>query len=468
MRVKRFLAPVLTLAFLSVGVWAEDPRAGLWTSEGYGLFLRIDSSQIVASEITSVSCLPAWNAARIADQGNAWRFHGGFASGDEVIRIYGAANSNTAILRRSDDMAAIVLHRVSSLPPSCSRPAQNTPLANYDMLWTTFAENYPFFRRHGVDWDVTGRKFRPLITPNTSPDELFSVFSQMLEPLRDSHVVLDVFPPGTPRGKDWLKTPVQELWLHKPDAEPFEDADFDRANAIIESRYIDGKMQAFCRGQIRFGLVRGRPLGYLGVLSFHQYTADDDLPAGLACVREAGDAIFAQTSALKGLVIDVRSNGGGEDAFVLELASRLTERRYLAFGKQARLSSAKKVQFTALDSIFVEPSEGPKYVGEAVLLTGRHTASAAEAFAMSLMGRRPEICRIGENTQGVFSDVLDRRLPNGWRIVLPNEIYLTAEGKSFDVQGVPPDVAAPGFSRKDLSSMRDPALDKAMELLTSH
>src|SRR4051812_16558604 len=320
MRGRLFLVPVLSMVFAWIGACAEDHQPGLWTSEGYGLFLRIDSSRIVASEITSVSCLPAWNAARIADQGNAWVFQGGFASGNEIIRIYPVANSKTAILRRSDDMAAMILHRVSSPPASCLRPVEDTPLANYDVFWATFAENYPFFRRHGVDWDAAGRKFRPLITSSTSPDELFSVFSQMLEPLRDAHVVLDVFPPGTPRGKDWLKTPLRELWLHKADAEPFEDADFDRANEVIESGYIDGKVQTFCRGQIRFGLIRGRQVGYLGVLSFHQYTADDDLPAGLACIRAAGDAVFAQTKALKGLVIDVRSNGGGEDAFVLELA----------------------------------------------------------------------------------------------------------------------------------------------------
>ena len=35
---------------------------------------------------------------------------------------------------------------------------------------------------------------------------------------------------------------------------------------------------------------------------------------------------------------------------------------------------------------------------------------------MALMERRPRVTRVGENTQGVFSDVLDRRLPNGWRL----------------------------------------------------
>jgi C-terminal processing protease CtpA/Prc len=308
------------------------------------------------------------------------------------------------------------------------------------------------------------RKFRPLVHPNTSTDELFAIFQQMLEPLRDSHVVLDVFPPGTPRGKDWLKTPLKEVWLHKPDHEPFEDADFDRANEIIEPRYLKEKAQTFCGGQIRFGLMQSGQVAYLGVLSFHQYSADDDLPAGLECIRAAGDTIFAKTRDIKGLIIDVRSNGGGEDAFVLELASRLTGRRYLAFGKQAQVLSERKVGFTARDSIFVEPSTGPKYLGEAVLLTGRHSASAAETFIMALMGRQPEVCRVGENTQGVFSDVLDRRLPNGRRLVLPNEIYVTKEGDSFDVTGVPPDVASSGFSRKDFEYERDPTLERALSL----
>jgi C-terminal processing protease CtpA/Prc len=303
------------------------------------------------------------------------------------------------------------------------------------------------------------RKFRPLVHPNTSTDELFAIFQQMLEPLRDSHVVLDVFPPGTPRGKDWLKTPLKEVWLHKPDHEPFEDADFDRANEIIEPRYLKEKAQTFCRGQIRFGLMQSGQVAYLGVLSFHQYSADDDLPAGPECIRAAGDTIFAKTRD-----IDVRSNGGGEDAFVLELASRLTDRRYLAFGKQAQVFSERKVGITARDSIFVEPSTGAKYLGEAVLLTGRHSASAAETFTMALMGRQPEVCRVGENTQGVFSDVLDRRLPNAWRLVLPNEIYVTAEGDSFDLTGVPPDVASSGFSRKDFEYDRDPTLERALSL----
>jgi C-terminal processing protease CtpA/Prc len=85
---------------------------------------------------------------------------------------------------------------------------------------------------------------------------------------------------------------------------------------------------------------------------------------------------------------------------------------------------------------------------------------------MALMGREPPVARIGLNTQGVFSDVLGRKLPNGWSFGLPNEIYRTKGGKSFDGTGVPPDVRVPFFSREDLSAGRDAALDKALQMLS--
>ena len=81
------------------------------------------------------------------------------------------------------------------------------------------------------------------------------------------------------------------------------------------------------------------------------------------------------------------------------------------------------------------------------------------------MGRAPHIIRIGENTQGVFSDVLARRLPNGWRFGLPNEVYRTAEGTAFDGTGIPPDIAVPVFAEKDVAEGKDPGMAKALQVL---
>jgi C-terminal processing protease CtpA/Prc len=84
---------------------------------------------------------------------------------------------------------------------------------------------------------------------------------------------------------------------------------------------------------------------------------------------------------------------------------------------------------------------------------------------MALLGRQPHIPRIGFNTQGVFSDVLNRTLPNGWRFRLPNEVYLTSDGTTYDATGVPPDVPLNSSSHEDLDKGRDTALEKAQEIL---
>ena len=80
------------------------------------------------------------------------------------------------------------------------------------------------------------------------------------------------------------------------------------------------------------------------------------------------------------------------------------------------------------------------------------------------MNRVPPVVRVGENTQGVFSDVPGRRLPNGWRFGLPNERFVT-NGRSYDGPGIAPDVTVPIYPATDLESGRDGAIERALLIL---
>ena len=82
MQARLLVLPVLFMAFAGLGACAEDVPVGLWTSEGYGLFLRIDSSRIVGSEITSVSCLPADGKAQRQCSGDVHDGPDGPTAGD--------------------------------------------------------------------------------------------------------------------------------------------------------------------------------------------------------------------------------------------------------------------------------------------------------------------------------------------------------------------------------------------------
>ncbi len=91
--------------------------------------------------------------------------------------------------------------------------------------------------------------------------------------------------------------------------------------------------------------------------------------------------------------------------------------------------------------------------------------SAGEPFTQALMGRTPPITGVGENTQGAFSDVLSRRLPNGWRFGLPNEVFRTPQRTTFDGTGIPPDAVVPVFADEDVAIGKDPGVAEALEIL---
>jgi C-terminal processing protease CtpA/Prc len=181
-------------------------------------------------------------------------------------------------------------------------------------------------------------------------------------------------------------------------------------------------------------------------------------------LEAALDEIFSDPD-LRGLVIDVRLNFGGDDPYGLAIASRLATREYLAYTKYARADAVNRKLWTPGDPSVVRPSVRASFRGPVVELIGPLTISAGETFTQALMGRTPHVTRIGENTQGVFSDVLSRKLPNGWGFGLPNEVFRTKQGTSFDGVGIPPDIAVPVFADADVAGEKDPVMMKALDVL---
>ncbi len=164
-------------------------------------------------------------------------------------------------------------------------------------------------------------------------------------------------------------------------------------------------------------------------------------------------------------MIDVRINFGGADPYGLAIASRLANSEYLAYAKEARADPVDRNKWTPGDPSWVRPSPRPGFRGPTVELIGPLTISAGETFTQALMGRTPHVTRVGEYTQGVFSDVLVRRLPNGWRFGLPNEVFRTPERSTFDGIGITPDIAVPVFADEDVAAGRDPGMAKALQML---
>jgi C-terminal processing protease CtpA/Prc len=171
-------------------------------------------------------------------------------------------------------------------------------------------------------------------------------------------------------------------------------------------------------------------------------------------------AIMVDLRSTNAMIIDVRVNHGGEDAFSLAIATYFTDQRRLAVSKFARSVFGATAQVEA----YIEPANDTPYLNPVAVIGAPDTASAAEIFLMA-MSSLPQTTLVGENSNGVLSDILSKTLPNGWEIGLSNEVYLDSVGVNHEVNGVPPTVTAPTFSLQAMEQGRDIAIDAALETL---
>jgi Peptidase family S41/Tricorn protease C1 domain len=440
---------------------------GFWLADGYGLLVEIDGAKMSTSQITSISCVPWWTAKR-SDAGGS-KIDVVFNRGDADIRLTPGSSPDTLLMRQGPSISNVNLRRISARPGTCTKTLPNTPLENYAVFWQTYAEQFALFPLYRTDWGAVDRKYRPRVTASTTAEELFDILREMILPFHNAHTNINAasihrqyigYRPASEIGRRLQATSslsIDEiLGLFNRQAQ--------RTKEIIESKYLDGKLRPYVNEMIHFGMLSGS-IGYMRILAFDGYTKDAGFEQGAIALESALDDIFKDAERMKGLIIDVRVNTGGADPLCLAIASRLSGAKYPAYSKVARNNLTGALRFTARQPAWVEVSTRPGYRGGVVLLIGPDTLSGGETFAMALMGRTPKVTSIGENTQGVFSDVWGRKLPNGWTFGLPTELYLTSSGKSFDGRGVPPDIRVPVYPGVDLARGRDAALERAIKVL---
>jgi hypothetical protein len=438
---------------------APPTLEGLWLTEGYGLLVEVADSSVRLTEITAVSCIPRDDELQRAgvEEDGSWRLQ----RGDDPAGAHLVLESaDRARLQPAGTVSSIHLRRTSRRPQVCDRVQENTPEAVFDVFWTTYAEHYPFFDMKGVDWVAVRDEMRPLITDSTAPEQLFDLLADAIRPLHDTHTSLSDEESGR---REMFMRPDPEL----ADVESVGEAlnmlgqRFERAVEIVETRYMQGDLRSFCNGHLRYGELPG-DIAYIWLDQEGGYTDRPGFAAQLGAMEAALDTIFTAAQDARGLILDVRKNFGGSDVLSLAMASRLATSEYVAYAKVARLDPRDPQIFTEPQERRVPTTTRPSFRGPVVELIGRYTISAGETLTQALLGREPHITRIGESTQGVFSDVQGRRLPNGWSFGLPNELFLTEDGRSFDGSGIPPDIEVPVFRLADLEAGLDPALEAAL------
>jgi len=317
----------------------------------------------------------------------------------------------------------------------------------FEHLWKDFDGRYALFSQKRVDWDMLYKVYRPKVTSKTNDDELFEIMSSMLTHLNDLHVRLDSRDPA----RSFRSGKSHEVIMEQfGTVENFINYFRQRP---IDKKYVQSELQERHENIFAYAWLTD-DIGY-----FH-FSKFSDIKKSAA----VADEIVDYFKNAKGLIIDVRRNGGGDDKVGKAIADRFADEKRLYMTTQEKNGPGHD-DFAEPVEWYVEPDGPFQFTKSIILLTDFTSGSAAENFALA-MRVLPHATIVGDFTAGCFADADAAKLPNGWYYSLSVNLFKDHKGFCWEGIGVPPDLRIIN-TKEDMANMKDRVLEFATELLNS-
>lgn len=333
-------------------------------------------------------------------------------------------------------LSFLLIFVLSGCTESLVAPKLNTsPPAIFDELWNEFNIRYATFPERHVNWDSLHALYAPRITESTPDSVLLFYCDSLLTPLRDGHI--SIYAPGI----------GGYGFIHSDSTQGFN---FEN----VSSFYLGERANESPDGTIRYGSIHDS-IGYMNVTTF--YITDYDYWGTEI------DAILDTLSHAKALIVDLRDNSGGRGQAGNILGSRFMQPGVTVGYNQARYDDVY-TDLSAPVAVTTQYSHSPLWTKPIVLLTNRHTMSAAEWVTMSAR-LLPNVTIIGDTTQGAFSSRLDRQLSNGWQYSMSFLRMSDINHVCHEGIGLIPDIEIYVKEGQRVDSP-DTVLDRAIQFLT--
>lgn len=438
----------------------------MWKSRGYGWYLRLDADGYGLYDVTDSACVEF-------ERGSSAEFEGGF----ETLP---SADDSQLRLRIRNDITEYDFDRVPTLPPhtqALDDPENHDIKDNFRFFCEAFEQDYAFFKLRNVDWRQACAESAKRLSRETSSDELFSVLHELILPLEDNHIVLT---DGEQRVNSEKIADIKALIQSSLGLRSASIGNPDSINTLcpyLNNEFLGGQATIAGNNAFLWGMVEPG-VGYLGALRFFGLAANNvarmatDLPPrrpehaefmahDLEAVRQIMRSAMTDLSQANAIIVDVRLNGGGFDKVGMMVADHFTDRKRLAFSKQARVGTS----LSPRQEFHIEPAVHHGFTKPVYVLTSERTASAGDVFALC-MRALPHATLIGRPSAGILSDNLTKHLPNGWQTSISNEIYRAPDDQVFEGPGVPVDIETPIFVKGDFAAGYKVAFDLARDLST--
>ncbi|MBD2703085.1 S41 family peptidase [Spirosoma sp. BT702] len=311
----------------------------------------------------------------------------------------------------------------------------NNPITNFDHLWGEYDRLYGAFEPRKIDWNALYQTYRPQVNEKTTDAELYRVMTALLNHLDDNHVYLR---PTANTGLPWYDGGI----LGRTKIEDYD-------GSVVRKYLTDSRT-------FTNEFITGKLPGNIGYILLKGFEHD------IATYGKTIDAVLTHLQDTKGIIIDLRENGGGEDRVAQYIANRFATERHLSFTSRLR-NGPRHTDFGRELRFYTEPAGRFQYVKPVILLTNLTSYSSAETFVLAMLQNKT-VTQVGDVTGGALSDALPRDLPNGWSVRVPIADVRDATGRNLEGIGIVPKVLVKN-KPEELKSGHDRALETALELL---
>ncbi|MEH8018370.1 S41 family peptidase [Rheinheimera muenzenbergensis] len=174
------------------------------------------------------------------------------------------------------------------------------------------------------------------------------------------------------------------------------------------------------------------------------------------------DAMMAQLSATKGIIIDIRNY---PQQFVVFSLGRFLYPKPYPFVRFSSLNLSVPGEFRMTPPLSVGTENPDYYRGKVVLLVNEFSVSQAEYTAMAFRGA-PNAVAIGSNTAGADGNISSIVLPGGIKTAISGIGVFYADGRPTQQIGIVPDIVVQP-SIAGIAAGRDEVLERAIEVISA-
>jgi hypothetical protein len=305
--------------------------------------------------------------------------------------------------------------------------ASDSPRDNFEYLWKECDEKYSYFEVKNINWDSIYTVYDEKIHEGLSNDELFTILGSMLNELKDGHVNLVSF------------FNISHYNIEKLGPDNFDER-------IILDNYLSDDY--YMTGPFAHDFIADTMVGYIRFREFSGLVDDNNL-----------NFILERYANTRGLILDIRENGGGTPLDIYAILSRFVEEPTHLYNSRIK-SGPGHNEFSDLEPAMVSPSGQTRYQNMVAVLTDRGSYSASSFFALATKAL-PNMVLIGDTTGGGLGLPNGGQLPNGWQYRFSITQALDLQGNNYE-PGVPPDITVI-MTDEDRSNGIDPVIDRAVQ-----